>query len=69
MKYIWSFNDCQKFQPQLAQPMPEVPRSTFKFDFEFEKRILAEAEKESQNWSRFAAENQSSKPAASTLPV
>nr|CAD1822256.1 unnamed protein product [Ananas comosus var. bracteatus] len=55
--------------PQLAQPMPEVPRSTFKFDFEFEKRILAEAEKESQNWSRFAAENPSSKPAASTLPT
>ncbi|OAY77959.1 hypothetical protein ACMD2_08263 [Ananas comosus] len=55
--------------PQLAQPMPEVPRSTFKFDFEFEKRILAEAEKESQNWSRFAAENKSSKPAASTLPT
>ncbi|WOL12423.1 hypothetical protein Cni_G21190 [Canna indica] len=48
--------------PQLAPQMPEIPRSSFQFDFEFEKQILAEAEKESQNWSRITSENQPSKP-------
>ncbi|MQL75145.1 hypothetical protein Taro_007528 [Colocasia esculenta] len=52
--------------PQLAPQVTEVPRSTFSFDFDFEKRILAEAEKESQNWSRIIMENQSSKTASST---
>ncbi|XP_072964203.1 uncharacterized protein [Typha angustifolia] len=51
--------------PQLSPQMPEVPRCTLHFDFEFEKRILAEAEKDTQNWSRFT-ENQSSRVAAST---
>ena len=37
--------------------MGDIPRSTFQFDFDLEKKILAEAEKENQNWSRFASEN------------
>ncbi|CAN4087641.1 unnamed protein product [Withania somnifera] len=32
-------------------------RSTFNFDFDLEKKILAEAEKETQNWSRLGLEN------------
>ncbi|KAJ6832702.1 uncharacterized protein M6B38_124905 [Iris pallida] len=52
--------------PQLSPQIGEVPRSTFQFDFDFEKKILAEAEKESQNWSKLAAENLPSKPMAST---
>ncbi|XP_010914292.1 uncharacterized protein [Elaeis guineensis] len=52
--------------PQLAPQVAEVPRSTFQFDFEFEKKILAEAERDSQNWSKFAVESQSSKTAPST---
>jgi len=49
--------------------MAEVPRSTFQFDFDFEKKILAEAEKGSQNWSRIVAETPSTKTAASTSSV
>ncbi|CAA7402674.1 unnamed protein product [Spirodela intermedia] len=44
--------------PQLAPQVTEVPRSHFSFDFDFERRILAEAEKGSQNWSRIVPENQ-----------
>ncbi|XP_010261469.1 PREDICTED: uncharacterized protein LOC104600297 isoform X1 [Nelumbo nucifera] len=43
--------------PQLSPQMEDIPRSTFQFDFEFEKKILAEAEKESQNWSKLVLEN------------
>ena len=56
----------QLSQPPLAPQMVEVPRSTFQFDFDFEKKILAEAEKGSQNWSRIAAETPSTKTGAST---
>lgn len=49
--------------------MTEVPRSTFQYDFDFEKKILAEADRDSQNWSKFALESQSSKTAASTSSV
>lgn len=35
----------------------DIPRSTFNFDFDLEKKILAEAEKESPNWSRLGLEN------------
>ncbi|KAK8938910.1 hypothetical protein KSP39_PZI011149 [Platanthera zijinensis] len=52
--------------PQLAPQSAEVPRSTFKFDFDFERKILAEAENDSQNWSKVALENQPSKAAPST---
>ncbi|ONK69825.1 uncharacterized protein A4U43_C05F27130 [Asparagus officinalis] len=52
--------------PPLAPQTAEVPRSTFHYDFDFEKKILAEAEKGTQNWSRIAAETQSTKIAPST---
>ncbi|KAH9311356.1 hypothetical protein KI387_026391, partial [Taxus chinensis] len=45
--------------PQLSPQLGEIPRSTFQFDFDFERKILAEAEKGSQNWSRIALENPS----------
>lgn len=44
-------------QPPLSTQVGDIPRSTFNFDFDFEKKILAEAEKESQNWSRLGLEN------------
>ncbi|MCD9560513.1 hypothetical protein HAX54_019208 [Datura stramonium] len=43
--------------PQLSTQVGDIPRSTFNFDFDLEKKILAEAEKESQNWSRLGLEN------------
>ncbi|XP_010251549.1 PREDICTED: uncharacterized protein LOC104593421 [Nelumbo nucifera] len=51
--------------PQLSPQMGDIPRSTFQFDFELEKKILAEAEKENQNWSRLGLENLSSRTAES----
>ncbi|KAL5199618.1 hypothetical protein ABZP36_020821 [Zizania latifolia] len=45
--------------PQLAPQLIEIPRSTFNFDFEYERKILAEAEKENPNWSKFVIESQS----------
>ena len=37
--------------------MGDVAHSKFQFDFDFERKVLAEAEKENPNWSRFALEN------------
>ncbi|KAJ4967625.1 hypothetical protein NE237_014326 [Protea cynaroides] len=51
--------------PQLSQ-VRDVPRSTFQFDFDLEKRVLAEAEKENPNWSRLVMEHISSKSVEST---
>ncbi|KAL2922170.1 Stathmin-3 [Bienertia sinuspersici] len=48
--------------PQMLPPIGDIPRSTFQFDFDLEKKILAEAEKENQNWSRLASENLPSRP-------
>ncbi|KAG2604353.1 uncharacterized protein LOC120670559 [Panicum virgatum] len=48
--------------PQLPPQMVEIPRSTFNFDFEYERRILAEAEKENPNWSKFVVERQAPLP-------
>ncbi|KAF8698174.1 hypothetical protein HU200_035691 [Digitaria exilis] len=48
--------------PQLPPQMVEIPRSTFNFDFEYEKRILAEAEKENPSWSKFVVERQAPPP-------
>jgi len=45
--------------PQLSPQIGEIRRSTFQFDFDFERKILAEAEKDNQNWSRIASENAS----------
>nr|BAX25136.1 hypothetical protein [Oryza brachyantha] len=44
--------------PQLPLQLVEVPRSTFNYDFEYEREILAEADKENPNWSKFVVENQ-----------
>ncbi|PKA63614.1 hypothetical protein AXF42_Ash005509 [Apostasia shenzhenica] len=52
--------------PQLAPQLAEVPRCAFQFDFDFEKRILAEAEKENHNWSKLASEGQPSKESTLT---
>lgn len=52
--------------PQLSPQIGDIPRSNFLFDFEFERKILAEAEKESQNWSRLGLENLPSKTPETT---
>ncbi|KAJ4705897.1 Proline-rich cell wall protein-like [Melia azedarach] len=43
--------------PPLSPQVGDIPWSNFHFDFDFEKRVLAEAEKGSQNWSRLGMEN------------
>ncbi|XWS50418.1 hypothetical protein CRYUN_Cryun12cG0086000 [Craigia yunnanensis] len=53
--------------PQLSPLVGDIPRSNFQFDFEFERKILAEADKESINWSRLGLENLPSKPMESTF--
>ncbi|XWS48508.1 hypothetical protein CRYUN_Cryun13aG0083900 [Craigia yunnanensis] len=52
--------------PQLSPQVGDIPRSNFQFDFEFERKILAEADKESMNWSWLGLENLPSKPTEST---
>jgi len=52
--------------PQLSPQVGDIPRSTFQFDFELERKILAEAEKDSLNWSRLGLENLPSKTPGST---
>ncbi|XP_047325599.1 uncharacterized protein LOC124929312 isoform X2 [Impatiens glandulifera] len=46
--------------PQLFPKFGDIPRSTFQFDFDLERKILAELEKETQNWSKLGLENISS---------
>ncbi|KAL5718822.1 hypothetical protein ACHQM5_011688 [Ranunculus cassubicifolius] len=50
--------------PQLSPLVGEIPRSTFQFDFDFEKKVIAEAEKGNQNWPNL--ENPSLRPTEST---
>ncbi|XVE64320.1 hypothetical protein DITRI_Ditri07aG0092000 [Diplodiscus trichospermus] len=52
--------------PQLSPQVGDIPRSNFQFDFEFERKILAEVQKENMNWSRLGLENFASKPTEST---
>ncbi|KAF7132924.1 hypothetical protein RHSIM_Rhsim09G0203300 [Rhododendron simsii] len=52
--------------PQLSPQVGDIPRSTFQFDFELERKILAEAERDSLNWTRLGLENLPSKTAGST---
>lgn len=47
----------QLFQPQLLPRVGEIPRSNFQFDFGLERKVLAEAEKENPDWSKFGTEN------------
>ncbi|XP_027110148.2 uncharacterized protein [Coffea arabica] len=52
--------------PHLSPQIGDIPRSNFLFDFEFERKVLAEAEKESQNWSRLGLGNLPSKTPEAT---
>ncbi|KAJ4850379.1 hypothetical protein Tsubulata_017620 [Turnera subulata] len=52
--------------PQLSPLIGEIPRSKFQFDFDLERKILAEAEKGSQDWSKLGLEHLPSKPTEST---
>ncbi|XP_065865205.1 uncharacterized protein [Euphorbia lathyris] len=52
--------------PQLVPQVRDIPRSNFQFDFELERKILAELEKGSENWSTLGLENLPSKTAEST---
>ncbi|XVF50932.1 hypothetical protein PTKIN_Ptkin04bG0143400 [Pterospermum kingtungense] len=52
--------------PQLSPQVGDIPRSNFQFDFDFERKILAEADKETINWSKLGLENFPPKPTQST---
>ncbi|KAK7320881.1 hypothetical protein VNO77_30788 [Canavalia gladiata] len=43
--------------PHLLPHSGDIPRSNFQFDFGLERKILAEANKENPNWSKFVMEN------------
>ncbi|RDX80735.1 hypothetical protein CR513_38690, partial [Mucuna pruriens] len=43
--------------PHLSSHVGDNPRSNFQFDFGLERKILAEAEKDNPNWSKFGSEN------------
>ncbi|XP_062149417.1 uncharacterized protein LOC133858012 isoform X2 [Alnus glutinosa] len=55
--------------PQLSPQLGDIPRSNFQFDFEVERKILAEAEKDNQNWSRLGLENLPSRTMGSASPT
>ncbi|XP_020217880.1 uncharacterized protein LOC109801264 isoform X2 [Cajanus cajan] len=42
--------------PHLSSHAGDNPRSNFQFDFELERKILAEAQKDNPNWSKFGSE-------------
>jgi len=44
-------------QPHLSSHAGDNSRSNFQFDFELERKILAEADKDNPNWSKFGSEN------------
>ncbi|XP_010521373.1 PREDICTED: uncharacterized protein LOC104800282 isoform X2 [Tarenaya hassleriana] len=43
--------------PQMLPRVGDIPRSNFQFDFSLERKVLVEAEKESQDWSKFGTDN------------
>ncbi|KAK7353310.1 hypothetical protein VNO80_18755 [Phaseolus coccineus] len=43
--------------PHLSSHAGDNSRSNFQFDFELERKILAEADKDNPNWSKFGSEN------------
>ncbi|KAL1813761.1 hypothetical protein ACET3Z_023826 [Daucus carota] len=49
--------------PQLSPQIGDIPRSNFQFDFDFERKVLAEAEKEKPDWSKLVHENVPPRPA------
>jgi hypothetical protein len=55
--------------PQLSPQVGDIPRSNFQFDFDVERKILAEAEKDNQNWSRLGLENLPSRTMGSASPT
>jgi hypothetical protein len=52
--------------PQLSPQIGEIPRSNFQFDFEFERKLLAETEKDGQYWTKLGLENLPSNPTEPT---
>ncbi|KAE8662734.1 HAT transposon superfamily isoform 1 [Hibiscus syriacus] len=52
--------------PRLSPQVADISRINFQFDFEFERKILAEADKESINWSKLGLENFAPKPNETT---
>lgn len=45
------------FQPPLLPRVGDVPRSSFQFDFGLERKVLAEAEKDNPDWSKFGSDH------------
>ncbi|KAF3552370.1 hypothetical protein DY000_02001426 [Brassica cretica] len=43
--------------PPLLPRAGDIPRSSFQFDFGLERKVLAEAEKENPDWSKFGSEH------------
>jgi hypothetical protein len=43
--------------PQLLPRVGDIHRSSFQFDFGLERKVLAEAEKDNPDWSKFGSEN------------
>ncbi|KAK7385042.1 hypothetical protein VNO78_30749 [Psophocarpus tetragonolobus] len=54
--------------PHLLPNSGDIQRSNFQFDFGLERKILAEANKENPNWSKFGMENLPSKATESASP-
>ncbi|CAJ2667550.1 unnamed protein product [Trifolium pratense] len=52
--------------PHLLPHVGDIPRSNFQFDFGLERKILAEAEKDNPNWSKFGVENLPTKASDNT---
>ncbi|KAH0978827.1 hypothetical protein GBA52_006004 [Prunus armeniaca] len=51
--------------PNFSFQVGDIPRSSFQFDFEFERKVLAELEKETQNWAKLGLENPPQRPVES----
>ncbi|CAM8944828.1 hypothetical protein QQ045_014770 [Rhodiola kirilowii] len=52
--------------PQMLSQSGDIPRSTFEFDFQLEKRIMAEVDKDPHNWSRVVSDLFPTKPQEAT---
>ncbi|EOA13955.1 hypothetical protein CARUB_v10027076mg [Capsella rubella] len=58
--------------PQLLPRVGDIHRSSFQFDFGLERKVLAEAEKDTPDWSKFGTENPPAKfpePSSSSMGV
>ncbi|KAL0710303.1 hypothetical protein Bca4012_017281 [Brassica carinata] len=54
--------------PPLLPRVGDVPRSSFQFDFGLERKVLAEAEKENPDWTKFGSEHPPPPPANFSQP-